>query len=154
LSVSTASAAQLAAKSGSRISRCAPPAAVRASLMQRHLAGGVRHLVDVVRADLRAVDLHRALEGVGLDVLARDDEERVADRQTVARRELVALRLADDAADGLRRLVDVEDLALAHARRGDLRVAGDLEPSAGLRLADGEDGTGGADFKRGVDVGH
>jgi len=56
--------------------------------------------------------------------------------------------------NGLRRLVDVEDLALAHARRGDLRVADDLEPSAGLRLADGEDGAGGADFKRGVDVGH
>ena len=110
--------------------------------------------VDRVRADLRALDLRRGGEGVGPDGLAGDDEEGVAEGDAVARGLQPAFRLLEDRADRLGRLADVEDLALAHAGRGNLGVADDSKTPVRVDLADGEDGARGADFECGVEIAH
>ena len=125
-----------------------------AVLRERQCARAPERLVDLLVPDAGVLDLREAEEGVGLDVLPGDDEEGVADRDLRAGLVLLALDLLEDGADGLRDLVDVEDLALADSRGGDLGVAGHLEPPAVLGLADGEDRPGRADLKCRVDVAH
>ena len=85
-------------------------------------------------------------------MLAGDDEEGIADGDRIADGELFLLDLAEHATDRLGRLVDVEDLTLADAGRGDFRMARDLQLVADGGLADRQDRAGRADFKSGVDV--
>jgi len=55
-----------------------------AVLGELHRARAAVHGVDLVRADLGAFDCDHALEGVRLDVLARDYEEGVAEHDRAA----------------------------------------------------------------------
>ena len=194
---STASAAQVAAKRGSRISSFASSAAVvdavavrvdlegvelehpaghaarggdsaegvdlvvlvdyveeLAVLRELHRARAAEHGVQLLVADLRALDGGNALEGVGLDVLPGDDEEGVAERDGAARLGLLLLYLVEDALYRGRGLLYVEYLALAHACGRDLGVARHPEPAVGIRLADGEHGARSAYFERCVEVCH
>ena len=98
-------------------------------------------------AHLAAVDGALRDDGLRADLRARDDEEGLADR--IVR--LVGEAL-EDGFDGVARLGDVDDLALAHAVGRDCADGRHAHAPAFERLADGDDGAGGADFKRGDGV--
>ena len=115
---------------------------------EAHFVGTGVDLGEVFVAHDAAVDRALRDDGLGADLRTRDDEVRLADG--VVR--LVGEPL-QDGLDGIARLGDVDDLALADAGRGDGADGRHAHAPALKRLADGDDGAGRPDFKRGDGIG-